>query len=317
MPSFSDRQEVARGSLRRDDQNSLVLPGGPHQSPGALFGRSRETQGVGRACGQQVRIQRSSSQYAVYTVSEVRQESPDTIVRMGATGRQRLGTSAEFAGTLTSRVPHPTFSAVQAEANSEFIERLKDNGSHKGLVAIAPHGGDIELYTDRQAERVAARLAAKAVSAWRCKGWKQPEGAFERWHITSIDIHPASFPLLQRIASRGFRYAVAFHGFGQQEILIGGGTAADPLKAEIKGAIERAIAGSGIPCASRHRMRGMAGTARATSSTASPPVGNMVSRSSRASQPGRATGRPSPMRSPTSTERNCTSDNAAGLHDFR
>jgi phage replication-related protein YjqB (UPF0714/DUF867 family) len=201
---------------------------------------------VGRACGQQVRIQRSSSQYAVYTVSEVRQESPDTIVRMGASGRQRLGTTMEFAGTLTSRVPHPTFTAVQAEANSEFIERLKDNGSHNRLVAIAPHGGDIELYTDQQAERVAARLAAKAVSAWRCQGWKQPDGAFERWHITSIDIHPASFPLLQRIASRGFRYAVAFHGFGQQEILIGGGTAADPLKAEIKGAIERAIVGSGI-----------------------------------------------------------------------
>ena len=39
---------------------------------------------VGRACGQQVRIQRSSSQYAVFTVSEVHQESPDTVVRMGA-----------------------------------------------------------------------------------------------------------------------------------------------------------------------------------------------------------------------------------------
>src|SRR5215207_8302501 len=204
-------------------------------------------EGVARACGQQVRIQRNRSQYGVYTVSEVRQESPDDIVRMGASGRQRLDTSAEFAGTLTSRVPHPTFTAVQAEVNSEFIERLKDNGRHNGLVAIAPHGGDIEPYTDQQAERVAARLAAKAVSAWRCQGWKKPEGAFERWHITSIDIHPASFPLLQRIASRGFRYAVAFHGFGQQEILIGGGTAADPLKAEIKGAIKRAIAGSGIP----------------------------------------------------------------------
>ena len=201
---------------------------------------------VGRACGQQVRIQRSSSHYAAYTVSEVHQESPDNIVRMGASSRQRLGTSAEFAGTLTSRVPHPTFTAVQAAANSELIERLKDNGSHNGLVTIAPHGGDIELYTDRQAERVAVRLAAKAVSAWRCKGWKQPEGAFERWHITSTDIHPASFPLLQKIANRGFQYAVAFHGFGQNEILIGGGTAADPLKAEIKCAIEQTIAGSDI-----------------------------------------------------------------------
>jgi phage replication-related protein YjqB (UPF0714/DUF867 family) len=202
---------------------------------------------VGRACGQQVRIQRSSSQYAVFTVSEVRQESPDTIVRMGLSGRQRLGTSEEFAGTLTSRVPHPRFTAAQAEANSEFIERLKDNGRHKGLVAVAPHGGDIEPFTDQQAERVAARLAAKAVSAWRCQGWKQPEGAFERWHITSIDIHPASFPLLCRIAARGFRYAVAFHGFGQDEILIGGGGSADPLKTEIQAAIECAITDPSIP----------------------------------------------------------------------
>ena len=201
---------------------------------------------VGRASGQQVRIQRSRSHYAVYTVSEVRQESPDNIVRMGLSGRRRLGTSTEFAGTLSSRVPHPTFSAAQAEANSEFIERLTDNGRHTGLVVIAPHGGDIEPYTDRQAERVAARLAAQSVSAWRCKGWTQPEGAFARWHITAIDIHPASFPLLGRIAARGFRYAVAFHGFGQHEILIGGGAAAGPLKGEIKGAIERAIAGSGI-----------------------------------------------------------------------
>jgi phage replication-related protein YjqB (UPF0714/DUF867 family) len=202
--------------------------------------------GVGRACGQQVRIQRGRSDYAVYTVNEVCQESPDAIVRMGLSGRQRLGTSEEFAGTLNSRVPHPTFSAVQAEASSEFIEQLKDNDRHKGLVAIAPHGGDIEPYTDQQAEWVAARLAAKTVSAWRCKGWKQPEGAFERWHITSIDIHPASFPLLRKIATRGFRYAVAFHGFGQDEILIGGGSAADSLKAEIKDAIEGAVFGAGI-----------------------------------------------------------------------
>jgi phage replication-related protein YjqB (UPF0714/DUF867 family) len=201
---------------------------------------------VGRACGQQVRIQRSPSDYAVYTVSEVRQESPDAVVRMGLSGRQRLGASEEFAGTLTSRVPHPTFSAAQAEASSELIERLKDNGRHQGLVAIAPHGGDIEPYTDHQAERVAARLAARAVSAWRCKGWQQPEGAFARWHITSVDIHPASFPLLRKIATRGFRYAVAFHGFGQDEILIDGGASAGPLMTEIRTAIECAVKDSGI-----------------------------------------------------------------------
>jgi len=200
---------------------------------------------VGRTVGQQVRIKRDSSEYALYTVSEPRQESPDTIVRMGAAGRQRLGTSEEFAGTLDSRVPHPTFTDAEAEANSEFVERLKDNGAHRGLIAIAPHGGDIEPYTDEQVERVASRLAARRVSSWRCKGWRQGGGAFERWHITSTDVHKASFPLLNKVISRGFRYAVAFHGFSEQEILIGG-TASDSLKQEIRNAIASAVAGSGI-----------------------------------------------------------------------
>jgi phage replication-related protein YjqB (UPF0714/DUF867 family) len=83
------------------------------------------------------------------------------------------------------------------------------------------------------------------VSSWRCKGWKQGGGAHERWHITSTDIHPASFPKLGRVISRGFRYAVAFHGFGGTGILIGGAAPYD-LKREIELAIERAVAGSGI-----------------------------------------------------------------------
>src|SRR5262245_49048230 len=144
---------------------------------------------IGRALGHQVRIKRSDSQYALYTVSQVRQESQDDVVRMGETGRKRLGTSSEFTATLDSLVPHPTFSDAEARTNNEFVERLEDNGLNTGLIVIAPHGGDIEIRTDEQAERVASRLAAKAASAWRCKGWKRGGGAFDRWHITSNDIH--------------------------------------------------------------------------------------------------------------------------------
>jgi len=94
------------------------------------------------------------------------------------------------------------------------------------------------------------RLAAKAVSLWRCGGWKQGGGAFKSWHITSTDIHEASFPGLDSVISRGFAYAVAFHGFEPEEddpdIIIGGGGTSDSLKHEIKEAIEGAIAGSGI-----------------------------------------------------------------------
>jgi len=199
---------------------------------------------IGRAAGQQVRIERSSSQYALYTVSETRDENPDNVVRAGAGGRQRLGTSAEFAGRLNSQVPHPTLTDAQAESNSEFVERLTDDGWHQGLIAIAPHGGSIEPYTDEQAERVAWQLAIKRVSAWRCKGWKQGGGSHERWHITSTDIHQASFPQLKKVISRDFKYAVAFHGFSRNGVLIGG-AAPFSLKQEIQRAIERAV-GSGI-----------------------------------------------------------------------
>src|SRR6266496_2882350 len=64
---------------------------------------------VGRERGHQVRIKRSDSEYGLYTVSQIRQEGPDNIVRMGSTGRKRLGTSDEFVGSLDSQVPHPTF----------------------------------------------------------------------------------------------------------------------------------------------------------------------------------------------------------------
>src|SRR5215472_13300181 len=96
---------------------------------------------VGRERGHQVRIKRNGSEYGLYTVSQVRQERPNNIVRMGSAGRERLGTSDEFFGSLDSQVPHPTFDDADAEANNEFVERLEDNGTHTGLVVIAPHGG--------------------------------------------------------------------------------------------------------------------------------------------------------------------------------
>jgi phage replication-related protein YjqB (UPF0714/DUF867 family) len=203
---------------------------------------------VGRERGLQVRIKRNDSDYGLYTVSQVRQESPDNIVRMGSTGRERLGTSDEFVGSLDSQVPHPTFDDLNAETNNEFVERLEDNGTHTGLVVIAPHGGHIEPHTDQQAERVASRLAAKAVSLWRCKGFKG-ERAFARWHITSTDIHEASFPLLSSVISRGFTYAVAFHGFDDPEIafdILIGGAAPYPLKQGMETAIKGAVAGSDL-----------------------------------------------------------------------
>lgn len=199
---------------------------------------------IGRAHSQQVRVYRDPGVFGLYTVSEVRPETPDTIVRMGRRGRERLGTDAEFAGLLDSRVPRSRLSERRAKAEGELVERLDDDGRQTQLIAIAPHGGDIEPHTDDQAERVAARLAAKSVSSWRCKGWRPGGGAFDRWHITSTDLNEACFPRLARVMSRGFTHAVAFHGFEPPEVLIGG-TAPPSLKADLRDAIDAAI-GSGI-----------------------------------------------------------------------
>lgn len=201
---------------------------------------------IGRALGHQVRVKRNSTQYALYTVSQVRQESPDSIVRMGAAGRTRLGTTSEFTGTVDGQVPHPTYTDAQAEAASEFVERL-DGPTATGLVALAPHGGMIENYTDEQAERLYSQLQAlgKSVACWRCKGWKDGGGAFDRWHITSTELNKACFPLLNQIAGNDFTYAVAFHGMGDPDVVVGG-AAPEALKLEVKAAIEGALAGSGI-----------------------------------------------------------------------
>jgi phage replication-related protein YjqB (UPF0714/DUF867 family) len=204
--------------------------------------------GIGRALGHQVRVRPDADQsvFALYTVSQTRDEAPDAIVRMGRGGRERLGAGETFAAVVDSVVPRPGLSDDDAQRLHEFVERLSDNGTHRGLIAIAPHGGDIERHTDTQAERVAERLAEYGVSAWRCKGFGPDGGGASRLlHITSTDIHEASFPALGSVIGRGFRYAVAFHGFREEEVLVGG-AAPFRLRAEIACAIENALSGSGI-----------------------------------------------------------------------
>jgi len=200
---------------------------------------------VGIRCGQQVRIRRDNDDYAVYTLAEVRNENADNVIRMGLTARRRLGTNETFDAEFSSGVVHPTMSVKRAEEQGEFIERLGKIHARTRLIALAPHGGDIEVHTDQQAQRVASRLADMPATYWFCKGY-HPLGAENAWHITSVDIHPASFPLLYSAYIRKFSYAVAFHGLARDEILVGG-AGPKALKAKIRSAIETAVVSASIP----------------------------------------------------------------------
>jgi phage replication-related protein YjqB (UPF0714/DUF867 family) len=200
---------------------------------------------LGGGPGQQVRIHHGDD-VALYTVSELLHGTTDSVVRLGPGGRQRLKSDGEFEGELDTKVVDADLDDVKAREAGELVERLSDNGSQTHLIAIAPHGGGIEHDTDAQAERVADRLGEELASAWRGKGWgpNGGPGAFDRWHITSTDLNPVSFPLLNSVMSRRFTHAVAFHGFNDEPGVLIGGTAPADVKDALRQAIQEVLPAS-------------------------------------------------------------------------
>lgn len=206
---------------------------------------------IGRALGQQVRIRRKDDArfVALYTIKQANPGGDAAeVIRAGQTGRERLGTTATMEATVEATVvdnPPPPDDAPGVR----FFETARDSGEQIYFLAIAPHGGQIEQHTDEEArETVDELLAAKfPVSYWLCQGFGDAaKGALDRWHITSTDLQPACFPLLQAIAARRFCYGVAFHGFqrkkGEADLYIGG---AAPRS--LKVAIKRRLRDLGLP----------------------------------------------------------------------
>lgn len=203
----------------------------------------------GLVVGDQIRLERDPDNYAIYTISALYEHElePDNI-RMALVGRQKLGTPdplTDIGLYVGGDILRSDLSDEQAKLHSEFVERLTDDGSHTGLIALAAHGGSIEPWTDEQAEHVASQLSGKKVSSWRCKGWKQSGGAFERWHVESTRISRNSFPLLDSIGDRGFSYSVSFHGMTPEGILIGG-LGPVQVKRDLRAAIIAVIADPSI-----------------------------------------------------------------------
>ncbi len=201
---------------------------------------------IGRFVGEQVRIKRKDDPhfFALYTV---KQANPDgrgraNVVRAGQGGRKRLGTAADIEATVQARVVDAAPQPGEPDG-TRFFEIADDDGKQSYFVAIAPHGGKIEEHTDEEAAETIRQLtdAGFPASLWLCKGFGDTaKGASDRWHITSTDLNPACFPLLQSLMSRRFCYAVAFHGFhrrhNEADVYIGG-AASRSLKVTIKEAL--------------------------------------------------------------------------------
>jgi phage replication-related protein YjqB (UPF0714/DUF867 family) len=216
---------------------------------------------IGLRRRQQARLEipaENDTKVALYTIVQTHGEKRDKVFvsyRNADELKARLGitTNGPFPGRFNAQVT-VDLSEEDASKVGEFIERLDDNGQHRGLIAIAPHGGQIEPRTDEQAEQVCKRLSSKGVSVWLCKGFRKEEedenSAYGRWHITSSDISEKSFPLLEKVYRRHFEYAVAFHGWNDESNSICiGGRAPNELKQQVEVAIKKIVSGSDITVA--------------------------------------------------------------------
>ncbi|MFC4359859.1 poly-gamma-glutamate hydrolase family protein [Halobium salinum] len=184
--------------------------------------------------GHQVRLWHGGT-CALFTVSR----GTDASVAVNPDGRSRIEASEErFEGTLDAVVPHPDYDESTARARSEFVERTVERSSK--LAVCAPHGGYVEYGTDEQAERLSDWLGG---TLWYCSGWNDGGGAYRRWHVSSADIHPGSFPGLDRIADVGFERAVSFHGWSESHVAVGGG-APRKLREAVRDSISDAVGGA-------------------------------------------------------------------------
>ncbi|MFP2930502.1 poly-gamma-glutamate hydrolase family protein [Pyxidicoccus sp. 3LG] len=202
---------------------------------------------LGTGVGRQLRVRTGSGATLNQGLCTVTQalDAGVGVVRLHSEGVARLdmapdagvvltamhGTNSDKAG-ITYHVPTETeaeLNAMQTQSPkpNELLERLSDDGLNNTLIYTAPHGGNIEVQTAEQVERVAPSSTTK-VSTWRVKGWYAgSNNAKDHWHITSTDIHAASFPSLGNVLGRDFKYAVSFHGFSDSTVpdagvLVGG-----------------------------------------------------------------------------------------------
>jgi phage replication-related protein YjqB (UPF0714/DUF867 family) len=153
-------------------------------------------------------------------------------------------------GKVKAKLVIDGLSENDANHKGEFIEILTPpNSQNRKLIVIAPHGGQIEPHTDEQAQFVQEHLPDDLVTLWMCKGFSHPAApeeehdAHNRWHITATEISERAFPKLRTIIEPKFEYAIAFHGWDDDSICVGGNAESIDagLVEEIKDAIKNAL----------------------------------------------------------------------------
>ncbi|MGU3431888.1 poly-gamma-glutamate hydrolase family protein [Actinomycetes bacterium M1A6_2h] len=196
--------------------------------------------GHGFVSGRQVRV--ITRTYGPMLMTVVVDSAP-TGANCVAVSPTRFARLDSTVAVVDNRCTAGSLTDEEAREQLEMVERIVDDGRRRSLIAIAPHGGDIEPTTDAQAERLVAVLGDG--SAWSARAWS-PTAAFKRWHVPSTLLNPDSFPVLKPLMDRRFERAVAFHGCSFDGVVIGG-TAPSVVKHAVAQAVGAVVTPSGFP----------------------------------------------------------------------
>ncbi len=189
---------------------------------------------LGRTPGEQIRLwpinhPERGSAYTIQTRHHTEYGAEDTRVGnetvehgdeivLAQSELDRIAGGESFVAQVTAVVPQQV-SYTEAWKRDGICEIVWDTGQRQ-LLVCAPHAGDIEANTGRIAGAVRKRLGAKRASAWSIHGFGRD--AFDRWHITTNDMNPVSYPGLNDLSDRGFQAAVSLHIWTGDEVLVGG-----------------------------------------------------------------------------------------------
>lgn len=190
--------------------------------------------------GQQIRIQHlENNLVGAFTVWEIH-DDPDKPIRMGQRAREKtFDTKSPFLGTLSPTVPDNELSFQQAWKRSSAVETTWHEPSQNHLMAVAPHGGDMEACTDQIAIELFKNMPDGQCSMWAFHGFGDDAG--DRFHIKSGRIHPASYPGLAKVADGNFHHAISFHVKKDADVMEVGGLADRSTRKEVAQILENAV----------------------------------------------------------------------------
>lgn len=177
---------------------------------------------------QQIRVEIPGYGMKVMTIMLYHAEEDSSICRMDAEAylEFEIAVPLTVVGTMSSPTvtPRNELTLAEAEALGEGVEFLVAGGTD--VICLAQHGGDIEVYTDDQAIRCRDTLVGlgRAVTVWGVRGYGLgAQSAADRWHVTSVDWVPWTWPILNTIWGTAYTWATSFHGMlGTKTVAIGG-----------------------------------------------------------------------------------------------